>query len=120
MDSLEDLLGDDSKVLPSAEKRTPPNAGKGREKGVPNKLTSQIRDAIAGALKAEGDRLAALDATGEVKPGALGYMQWLSRSEPRAFATLIGKLLPAQITGEDGEPLRFESIERRIVPAKAK
>lgn len=119
MEDLSDLLGD-SKEQPNAAKRLPPNAGKGREKGVPNKMTTVIRDAIREALAAEGDRLAAADSSGETKPGALGYMQWLSRVEPRAFATLVGKLLPTQLTGDDGDAIKFQAIERRIVPAKVK
>lgn len=37
----------DTKVLPSAGKRKPPNAGKGRRKGVPNHATADVRQAIA-------------------------------------------------------------------------
>lgn len=37
----------DSKKVPSAAHRLPPNAGKGRKKGVPNKITADARAAIA-------------------------------------------------------------------------
>lgn len=35
-----------SKVLKSAGKRKPPNAGKGRKKGVPNKSTAACKEAL--------------------------------------------------------------------------
>lgn len=119
MDDLSDLL--DSKEQPSAAKRMPPNAGKGRVAGVPNKLTAILRDAIRDAANGAGDAIAE-EARNAGKPlkaagGAPAYMEWLSRAEPRAFATLLGKLLPTQVTGEDGEPVKFERIVREIVPA---
>ena len=35
-----------TKVQPATEKPKPPNAGKGRKKGVPNKSTQLLKDAI--------------------------------------------------------------------------
>lgn len=40
----------DSKVLKSTARTIPPNAGKGREKGVPNKSTVAFREAVAKLL----------------------------------------------------------------------
>jgi hypothetical protein len=63
------------------------NAGKGRPKGVPNKLNKQLKEMILGALDTAG---------GE------DYLVTQSRENPTAFLTLIGKVLPLQLTGENG------------------
>jgi hypothetical protein len=59
-----------SKVLPGAGKRKlPPNAGKGRVKGVPNKATKQAREAIAAFVDANAEKLQTwLDAIAEDSP----------------------------------------------------
>jgi len=46
--------------------------------------------------------------------GAIGYLKMQAVQEPRAFLSLLGKLLPTQITGEDGDPVRITQIE--LVP----
>lgn len=78
--------------------RKPPNAGKGRPKGSPNKTTALLKDAIIQAAELTGE-----DQNG--KGGLVGYCQFLARDEPKAFATLMGRVLPMQIegTGENGE-----------------
>lgn len=49
-------MGDDSKVLAPAEpvRRRPPNAGKGRKKGVPNKFTGKVKEALELAFEQSG------------------------------------------------------------------
>lgn len=77
-----------SKVQASA----PPNAGKGRKKGVPNKVTREVKAMI----------LEALDGAGGVE-----YLTERAK-DPRtasAFLTLVGKVLPLQVTGGDGGPV---------------
>lgn len=86
-----------SKVVSSAAK--PPNAGKGRVKGVPNKTTALLKEAIIKAAEATGS-----DGKGE--GGLTGYCSFLAKDEPKAFAQLLGKVLPMQVTGEDG-PLQI-------------
>jgi hypothetical protein len=74
-----------SKVQKSA-KKLPPNAGKGREKGVPNKVTKELKDMILGALD---------------QAGGVGYLT-KKANDPRtasAFLSLVGKVLPLQIKG---------------------
>ena len=61
-----------------------------KPKGVPNKLTTQLKDMI----------LAALD-----KAGGVNYLQAQATANPGAFLTLVGKVLPLQVTGQDGAPL---------------
>jgi hypothetical protein len=86
-----------SKVVRStAKKSRPPNAGKGRRKGVPNKTTALLKEAVL---------LAATEAGG--KDGLVGYLKWLAKAEPKAFAPLLGKIIPMQVTGEDDGPVKI-------------
>lgn len=86
--------------------RKPPNAGKGRVKGVPNKNTKQLKEML----------LQALD-----KSGGVEYLVKRA-NDPRtasAFLTLLGKVLPMQVTGADGDPIKTIT-EIRLVGVKAK
>lgn len=80
-----------SKVLKSAVR--PPNAGKGRVKGVPNKVTKAVKEMV----------LAALD-----KAGGEDYLLEQAGKNPTAFLTLVGKVLPldvnANVQGQIGMP----------------
>lgn len=72
------------------------NAGKGRKKGVPNKTTALLKDAIlAAATKAGG------------KDGLEGYLARQAAANPQSFLPLLGKVLPLQVTGEDGGALKI-------------
>jgi hypothetical protein len=66
------------------------NAGKGRQKGVPNKATKLLKEQILESLDAEGGVL---------------YIRKLAQEQPVAFASLLGKILPTQISGEGGGPV---------------
>lgn len=79
--------------------RKPPNAGKGRKKGSVNKTTAMLKEAILGAATETGS-------DGQGKGGLLGYCAFLAKSEPKAFAGLLGKVLPMQVTGADGGPIQ--------------
>jgi hypothetical protein len=92
-----------SKVVGSAEKRKPPNAGKGREKGVPNKVTRELKDMILGALD---------------QAGGIDYLHERA-ADPRtasAFLSLVGKTLPLTVkgTGANGEHI-FHKIIVEVV-----
>lgn len=78
----------------------PPGAGQGRKKGVPNKATTQLKDMILGALD---------------KAGGVDYLYKQATENPGPFMTLVGKVLPLQVTGSGGGPVQFERIERVIV-----
>ena len=65
--------------------------GPGRPKGVPNKINGQLREMI----------LEALDNAGGVE-----YLQRQADANPNAFLGLIGKVLPMQVTGNDGGPIK--------------
>lgn len=84
----------------------PPAAGKGRPKGSPNKATKELKEMI----------LEALDGAGGAE-----YLR-LRAMDPRtasAFLSLIGKVLPMQVTGKDGGPIAIEKVLREIVDPKA-
>lgn len=68
-----------SKVV---KKAAPPNAGKGRPKGVPNKVTKAVKEMILGALD---------DAGGQE------YLVRQATENPVAFMTLVGKVLPLDV-----------------------
>ena len=77
----------------------PPNAGKGRVKGTPNKLTASVKEAIEAAAQGLG--------------GGTRLEAW-AREAPeneKAFWTVIyPKLLPLQVTGKDGGPLQVAAV----------
>lgn len=49
--------------------------------------------------------------------GGVDYLQAQAKKNPAAFMTLVGKVLPMQVTGDDGGPVR-QSIEVRFVGAE--
>jgi hypothetical protein len=78
-------------------------AGAGRPPGSLNKTTTQLREAILGALEAAGG-----------EEGSVGYLKRLAIENSSAFASLLGKVLPTtlQASDSDGGPavIRFERI----------
>jgi len=62
------------------------NRGKGRKKGVPNKTTKQVKDALEGALNAE--------------EGAEAFFIQLRKDNPVAFANIVSKLIPIQVDAD--------------------
>lgn len=95
-----------SKQVKSAGRPKPPAAGMGRKKGTPNKVTARIKEAVIMAAEEEGE-------DGAGKDGLKGYCRTLAREEKKAFATLLGKILPTQITGEDGGPVEVLTKTQR-------
>lgn len=65
----------------------PPNAGKGRKKGVPNKLTKSAREAFQHAFEAIG--------------GAAELAEW-AKANPTEFFKLYARLIPVEHVGEGG------------------
>jgi len=66
----------------------------GRPKGSVNKTTALLKDAILKAAENAGG-----------KDGLVGYLQTQATANPGPFMSLLGKVLPMQVTGEDGAPL---------------
>lgn len=72
---------DDKRITPGFQAQ----AGKGRPKGQPNKVTRELKEMI----------LTALDQSGGVE-----YLSRQADENPTAFLALVGKVLPLTIKGE--------------------
>jgi hypothetical protein len=70
-----------------------PGAGPGRPKGIPNKTTGAIKDMILEALSEAGGVGYLVDRANDPKTAA-------------AFLGLVGKVLPMQVTGADGDAIQ--------------
>ena len=68
-------------------------AGKGRPKGIPNKLTTSVKEAILEAFN---------------RAGGADYLVGVAKDDPRTFCTLVGKVIPTEIVGSVN--LTLESI----------
>lgn len=80
--------------------------GAGRPKGVPNKLTTDLKQAILEAAALAGDN-----------GGLVGYLHNLAINNEGAFASLLGKVLPMTVAGDGKSPLMLHVITG--VPEKA-
>lgn len=69
--------------------------GPGRPPGSPNKLTADIRKAIAAAFD---------------KVGGVDYLVKQANENPQAFMTLLGKALPKELTGEGGGAISIRVV----------
>lgn len=75
----------------------PPAAGKGRTKGTPNKMPREVKTMV----------LKALD-----QAGGVAYLTRCAK-DPKlagAFLTLLGKVIPQQVTGPGGGPVQSVSL----------
>ena len=85
-----------------ARNQLPP--GPGRPKGCKNKVPSDIKAMIIGALENGGGQ------------------EWLEKQmeqNPNAFMTLLGKILPTQVAGDPENPINhLHLITRRIVKSE--
>ena len=71
-------------------KRGGKRPGAGRPKGVPNKINSDVKGMVLGALNSKGGQ------------------EWLERQmdlNPVAILTILGKVLPTTISGDPENPL---------------
>jgi hypothetical protein len=95
----------DSKVVRSSDRPKPPNAGKGRVKGVPNKTTALLKDAILLAAEKAGNKLG--------DDGLVTYLEVQAEDNPVAFMSLLGKVLPMQMIGAGDKGEHIVAIEWR-------
>ena len=98
-------MDEDSKVQEFTGKRLPPNAGRGRKKGVPNRINHSVKEMILQALESAGGTT---------------YLVEQAEESPQAFLSLLGKLVPAEVRAELGGSLTVETsfdaiMERAIV-----
>ncbi len=95
-----------SKVQPGAAKKLPPNAGKGRQKGVPNKATREFRETVRKLLEENSENVGI----------------WLGKvadEDPAKALDLLAKLAEfaapklgrVEHTGDGGGPLVVEIVK---------
>jgi hypothetical protein len=77
--------------------------GPGRTKGVPNKFTGAIKEMVRQALD---------------EAGGVAYLQKQATDNPTAFMTLVGKLLPLEVSGPDGGAITLEALVTKSIEAK--
>jgi len=63
---------------------------RGRPKGAQNKTTGELKAMVLEALS---------------NKGGVAYLEKVADENPTAFLTLLGKVLPLQIAGENGGPI---------------
>jgi hypothetical protein len=74
----------------AAEPRWKSQLTGGSRKGIPNRNTVAIKEAIERAF----DKL-----------GGASYLEHVGRTDPRTFCALLSKLLPTKLANADGSPL---------------
>lgn len=67
----------------------------GRKFGTPNKITTDLKDAIMQAFD---------------RAGGVAYLRKVAAEQPQVFCTLLGKVLPMQVTGKDDAPLGLAEL----------
>lgn len=73
----------------------PPNAGKGRPRGVPNRINRDVRAAIGNAFETLG---------GE------NYLVTVGKENPAVFCRLLGQTIPKEISGPNGGPIPVQAV----------
>lgn len=93
--------------MPS-DKQTPKigegKPGPGRPKGMPNKTTALLKDAILKAATDAGD--------GDMA----AYLTQQAKDNPGPFMALLGKVLPMQIAGDPDNPLKTITRIELVAP----
>lgn len=93
-------MSNDSTVPANAGKRRPPG---GSRKGIPNKVTADLKAMILGALD---------------QAGGESYLLSQAHENPKAFLSLLARVLPMQVQGDKDNPLYIARIERVVVDPK--
>ena len=75
--------------MPASKGTRPPG---GSRKGIPNRITADVRAMILGALD---------------EAGGQQYLVRMAGEQPVAFMTLLGKVLPTTLAGDPANPLAF-------------
>jgi hypothetical protein len=84
---MENCLRNQKKTMPQNRFT---EAGPGRPKGLPNRQTVAIKEAIENAF---------------TKLGGMDYLVHVGQTDPRTFCALLSKLLPTKLSNADGSPL---------------
>jgi hypothetical protein len=78
--------------MPEAKKEP---SKRGRKKGVPNKITATIKQAMLDSFE---------------KVGGVKWLANLAMNEPRSYAVLLAKIIPTQVEGADGGPVQIQVL----------
>lgn len=70
-----------------------PRRKRGRTKGVPNRFTRDVREMLLNSLE---------------QVGGEAYFVRSARRIPRSYLGLVGRLIPAEVTGKDGGPIEVQ------------
>lgn len=97
-----------SKIVEDTGKKLPPAAGKGRPKGAANKTTALLKDAILQAAERAGNKVG--------KEGLISYLEDQATKNPAPFMSLLGKVLPMQIVGDEDNPIRSITRIELVAP----
>ena len=92
------LIGYSRDLVVAQFKKGDPKRG-GRVKGTPNRTTVELKAAILEAATKAGG-----------KGKLVGYLTRMALEQPAAFMTLLGKVLPLQVSGESGGPITVEIV----------
>jgi hypothetical protein len=76
----------------------------GRAKGTPNKTTALLKDAILQAATRAGGA-----------GGLVAYLEVQAIQNPGPFMSLLGKVLPLQVTGPIDDNGKVTAIEFRLI-----
>lgn len=79
----------------------------GRKKGSLNKTTKALKEAILSAAERHGF-------DGEGEDGLEGYLLRVAGAEPRAFVSLLGRVLPMTVDGKLSFAVTLESDADRL------
>lgn len=94
-EASEKIMQPKAKCKPRGKPFDGSKPGPGRPAGVPNKQTKEIKEMLMQSLE---------------KAGGAEYFERLATANPSAYASLIGKIIPAEvkntITGVDGGPVQ--------------
>lgn len=77
----------------------PEKRSRGRPKGSPNKTTALLKDAILKAAQCAG---------GGGEDGIVKYLERQAEENPAPFMSLLGKVLPMQVTGANDGPIEVK------------
>jgi len=79
------------------QRENKPPKSPGRPKGSLNKTTALLKDAILMAAENAGNKVGS--------EGLVSYLEHQAVENPAPFIGLLGKVLPMQVTGENGGPV---------------
>ena len=72
-----------------------------RRKGVPNKITASVKEMILLTL---------------TRAGGVDYLLRQAEAEPKAFLSLVGRILPLEVSGPNAQPfvIHFDEADARL------